>query len=271
MEKIRIAVFGAAGRMGRRIVALAAASDRFEVTGALESPGNPALNVDSGTLAGVAPNGVPVTDSLEAGCRRAQVAVDFTSPRGTIEHVRGLPAGVRGLVAGATGMTAAEVSEMRAALRPDVACVCSPNMSVGVNLMFSLVREAARVLKDSYDVEIVEWHHNQKKDAPSGTARRFGEIIAESQGTRYEDRVQHGREGICPRVPGQIGMHAVRAGEIVGEHSILFGGCGELVEFHHTALSRDAFAQGALVAARFASQAAPGWYSMEDVFNLRKG
>lgn len=267
-SKVKVVVCGAAGRMGRMIISLATENDNLTVVGALEHKGNALVGTDSGLLACNASSGVLITDDLELACRDADVVIDFTSVDATLEHARTLPAGVKAFVVGTTGLQLEQIAELKKSLAGRV-CVFSPNMSIGVNLLFSLVRKAAAALKEKYDVEIVERHHNKKKDAPSGTAVKFGQVVAEAQGLgSYEERAVHGREGMCPHKKNDIGMHAVRAGDIIGEHSVIFAGCSEVIEFKHLALSREAFANGAIAAAIFGAGVEPGWYSMEDVFSI---
>lgn len=265
---VKIVVCGAAGRMGRRIISLATENEKLTVVGALEHKGNALIGTDSGLLACNETNGVLITDDFDLACKDADAVIDFTSVEATLEHARTLPAGVKAFVVGTTGLKSDQIEELKKSLQGRV-CVFSPNMSIGVNLLFSLVRKAAAALRDKYDVEIVERHHNMKKDAPSGTAVKFGQVVADAQGLgTYEERAVHGREGMCPHRKNDIGMHAVRAGDIIGEHSVIFAGCAEVIEFKHLALSRDAFANGALAAAVFGAGVEPGWYSMEDVFAI---
>jgi 4-hydroxy-tetrahydrodipicolinate reductase len=251
---VKLVVNGAWGRMGKRIIACAADDPAVEVVGAVDLMEH---------------DGAPqVTTDLSSAIQGADVAVDFTSHIGvpaTIDLVS--KAGVA-LVVGTTGLTRDEQSSLEKAAQR-VPIVYAPNMSVGVNLLFKLVGEVAKTLGEGYDVEIVEAHHNQKKDAPSGTARKLAENIAHALGRDLTKDAVYGREGMTgERSPDQIGVHAIRAGDIVGEHTVLFAGPGERIELTHRAQSRDTFARGALRAAKWVAGKAPGLYSMRAVLGL---
>lgn len=261
---IRMVVTGIAGRMGTEIVRSIRATDgaRF-VAGTVRRHG-PAHEV-SGQL------GLPVDDSLEAALGRgADVAIDFTSPEATVEHVAiARTAGVP-LVIGTTGLSADQKKAIEEASR-EIPIVFAPNMSVGVNLLFRLAAEAARVLGEGYDVEIVEAHHRHKKDAPSGTALRLAEVVADSLGRDLAREACYGRHGVIGERPhGQIGIQTVRGGDVVGEHTLFFLGDGERVELTHKASSRGAFAEGAVRAALWVVGRAPGLYDMQDVLGFRQ-
>lgn len=263
--KVRIAVNGAAGRMGRRIVALSHADADLEVAAALDGPDCPHLKADAGELAGVGTIGVPVATELHD---TVDVVIDFSTPDGltSIAQVCG-ERGI-GLVAAATGLNAQqrEIVESAAQTAP---VVIAPNMSLAVNLTMKLAREAARVLKSApagVDVEIIERHHRFKEDAPSGTALKFGEIIAAEMGQTSHQHGREGRPGVRPR--DEIGYHALRTGDNVGEHTIVFGLIGETIDLTVRGQTRDSYAHGALMAAKFLATQGAGQYTMDDVLGL---
>jgi len=257
----KIAIAGAAGRMGRRIAALAIQDDRFRVVSAMEMPGHEAMGADVGVLSGVGPCGLTVGDGLQGD---PDVIVDFSTPEGTLQWLD--VAGERkiAMVIGTTGLTESQLAEVADAAG-QVAIVHAPNMSVGVNVMFKLVGQVAKALGDEYDIEIVETHHRFKTDAPSGTALGLARSICEATGKDAAEVLVHGRSGRCPRNRGEIGVHAVRVGDTVGEHSVHFGCLGETVTVSHSAHTRDTFARGALRAAEWATKQTPGLYTMQDV------
>ncbi|MFQ5732283.1 MAG: 4-hydroxy-tetrahydrodipicolinate reductase [Planctomycetaceae bacterium] len=262
---LRIAVNGAAGRMGRRIVALVHADAELRLAAALDSENCPELGRDAGELAGVGNVGVVVGTELPNG---VEVVIDFSTPEG----LTGIAAacGERGvpLVAAATGLTDEQRAIVTAAAHT-TAVVMAPNMSLAVNLMMKLTREAARVLKNAplgADVEIVERHHRFKEDAPSGTALKFGEIIAAEMGQTAHVHGRQGRPGRRPR--NEIGYHALRTGDNVGEHTIVFGLMGETIDLTVRGHTRDSYGYGALAAAKFAAAQKPGLYGMADVLGL---
>jgi 4-hydroxy-tetrahydrodipicolinate reductase len=263
--KTSIAINGAGGRMGQRLVALAREDAGLQVIAAVDAPGTPAIGRDAGEIAGVGPVGVPVTGELPLEPRPACV-IDFSAPAGTMAILpvcveRKIP-----LVVATTGHTAAQRAEIEEAAH-DTAILYSPNMSLVVNLLFKLVRQAAEALKDKgFDAEIIERHHRFKKDSPSGTAMHFAEIIRDVMGG---GKFVHGREGIVgERTADEIGVHAVRGGDNVGEHTIVFTTLGETLELVHKGHSRDSYARGALLAAKFLATKAAGRYSMADVLGL---
>lgn len=265
---MRICMAGARGRMGRRILEMAAAADDVEIGGAFDLPefaGTP-LRVGAENAA---PLEIELAADAEAALAGAGVLIDFTLAQAVVGNVRAAAGCGKAAVVGTTGLSEAEVDTLRALSR-EVPIVYAPNMSVGVNLLFKLTGEVARILGLDYNVEITEIHHNQKKDSPSGTARRLAECAAEALGLTYGEHVQHGREGLVGARPRpEIGMHALRGGDVVGEHTVHFVGQGERIELTHKAHNRDNFARGALLAARFAHAAKPGLYDMQDVLGLR--
>jgi 4-hydroxy-tetrahydrodipicolinate reductase len=263
---LRIGINGAAGRMGRRLVALINEADDMELAAALEREGHPDLGSDAGEVAGVGPLNVTLTSALDA---KPDVLIDFTVADSTLfERARACAEAGVAMVVGTTGMTDEQVEELREATA-GIACVFAPNMSVGVNVLAKLVRAAAQALGDDFDIEIIEAHHRFKKDAPSGTALKLAKAAAEGVERDLNEVGVYGRQGMVgERTQKEIGIHAVRAGDIVGEHTVLFGALGERIELKHSAQSRDTFVRGALRAARFVVGKAPGLYSMEDVLGL---
>jgi 4-hydroxy-tetrahydrodipicolinate reductase len=264
----RIAITGAAGRMGRTLVAASQDFDGVCVTGAVEAPGNPCLGQDAGVLAGVGAIGVVVGDSLHAISGEFDVLIDFTLADASTENVRICREAGKRAVIGTTGFSAVQ----RARVAEDavhIPIMLAPNMSVGVNLCFKLLEMAAGVLGDEFDVEIIEAHHRHKVDAPSGTAVRMGEVVAAALGRDLNECAVYGRQGHTgARERRTIGFETVRAGDIVGEHTVMFAGTGERVEITHRASSRVNFAHGALRAARWIMDQGPGLYDMQDVLGL---
>ena len=248
MKAVRIAVAGAGGKMGRRILALAAGDPEFQIAGALERPEAVGMGEDVGSLIGQGPLGIKVTSRPEEALRPADVLVDFTHAGAVEEHLCSALGLGKGMVIGTTGLSEETLQALRKA-SAQIPILQSPNMSPGVNLLFGLVARAAEVLKKDYHVEISEVHHKMKKDSPSGTALELARQIAEVRG---ED-------------PKSIAIHALREGEVVGEHTVSFSGPGETVEFCHRATSRDAFARGALRAAKFIASQKRGFYNMRDI------
>ncbi len=262
---VNLAVNGALGRMGRRILTLAAQSDQFKIVGAFEYPKHPDLGRALGDLLGLATLKLALEALTEKNLKKADVLIDFSGPEGADECIRIASKTGKGLVIGSTGLGVQTEKKIRVASSL-IPILDSPNMSLGANFLFELAREAAAKLKDGYDIEIIEAHHRLKKDAPSGTAKKIAEVIAKEKGWNLEKASRYGRKGLTgERTRDEIGIHVVRAGDIVGEHTVIFGGPGETIELKHTALSRDAFARGALVAALFVSTKSKGRFSMENI------
>ena len=268
MAKLKIAVAGSGGRMGRALLEAVLGGGDAALGAALEVPGSPYLGKDAGELVGAAGQ-VKVGADPEKDLAGCDVLIDFTRPEGTLMHVKACrKLGVK-MVIGTTGFDEAQKQTIADAAR-DIAIVMAPNMSIGTNLVFKLADMAARVLKDGYDVEIIEAHHRHKIDAPSGTALHIGNIIAEAQGKRLSDCAVHGREGVTGERKAQtIGFSAVRGGDIVGEHTVMFAGAGERVEIIVRSNSRATYAQGALRAATFLGTKKQGLFDMQDVLGLR--
>ncbi len=270
MAPVSFVVTGAAGRMGSRILALAHEAGDLRVIGALERPGHPALGHDAHAHVGLPPAGVPIATSLgDAAWRTADVVIDFSSPEGTFATLAAAAGRPRGWVIGTTGLEGAQKAEV-ARLAGPVPAVVASNMSAGVTLLLAVVEDLAQRLAD-FDVEITEAHHRHKKDAPSGTALSLGEAVARGRGVRLGDAgvfTRHGQTGERPA--GAIGFQAIRAGDIVGEHTVMLAGPGERIEVIHRAHSRDTFAAGALRAARWVAEPgrAAGLYDMRQVLGL---
>jgi len=266
---IKVIVTGAAGRMGGRIATLVHGDDRMELAGAVEQKGHPLIGTDIGAFLGLGKTGVVLEGSLGACIGRGDVVIDFSSHTASLDHL-GMAAGHgKAIVIGSTGFTPDEMEQV-AGFSKEVRCVLAPNMSVGVNVMFRVLKDVAAILGDGYDVEIVETHHNQKKDAPSGTAVKMAQIVAQALDRDIEKVGVYGRRGMVGARPqAEIGVHTVRAGDIVGEHTVLFGGMGERLEFTHRAHSRDNFARGAIRAAVWLVDQGNGLYDMQDVLGLK--
>ena len=268
VNPIELVVAGAAGRMGMRIVALARESSDLRVGAALEAPGHPALGGDAGELAGGSRLGVALGDEGAAAITRQRVLVEFSVPAASLEHLRLVAAAGARAVIGTTGFSSVQREEI-AALAKRAPIMIAPNMSVAVTLAFKLLPIMARALGDDYDVEITEIHHRFKKDAPSGTAVRMAEVVAEALGRDLAKTGVYGREGLPgERTRQEIGVMSLRSGDVVGEHTVSFGTLGERLELTHRAHSRDTFARGALRAARWIAGQPPGLYSMADVLGL---
>ena len=264
----RVAVAGASGRMGRMLIEAIRDSDSLVLAGALDVPSSPGIGSDATAFLGHA-SGVPITADLETGLKNADVLIDFTRPEGTLAHAAiCAELGVQ-MVIGTTGFTDAQKAELDAAARR-VAMVFAPNMSVGVNVTLKLLQMAAQALDAGYDIEIIEAHHKHKVDAPSGTALKMGEVIAQAQGTLLADRAVYERYGHTgERKSGSIGFATVRGGDIVGDHTVLFAGTGERVEITHKSSSRAGYAQGSLRAVRYLAGQRAGMFDMFDVLNLK--
>ncbi len=265
---IAVALAGAAGRMGSRVLSLLARDDRFRLVGALERAGHPALGSDAGIAAGVGEMGVRLTSSLSEAFAEAEGIIDFSSPEATIESARYAARNGKPMVIGTTGLDNDQTRELER-LAEAFPCVFAPNMSVGVNVMFEIARRLAELLGDDYDVEIVEMHHRHKVDAPSGTALRLAQVVAEALSRDLNRVGRFERYGaIGHRLAGEIGVQALRGGDVVGEHTLYFLGSGERVELAHRAMSRDNFARGAIRALEWVVGKEPGLYSMRDVLGI---
>ena len=255
----RVAIIGAAGRMGRELCRAAIETPGIELAGGTVEPGAPELGSDLGELCWSGKLGVSATEDPPDS---AEVLIEFTTPQATVVHLSyGTPH-----VIGTTGLSEDQVSKVEKAAQT-VPIVLAPNMSVGVNLLRDVVREISARLGETYDIEVVEAHHRNKKDAPSGTALFLARAAAEGRNRNLDEIAVYGREGFSPRREGEIGIHALRGGAVVGEHKLIFYSGGEEIEITHRALSRRTFADGALRAAKFLAGAKPGLYSMRDVLD----
>jgi 4-hydroxy-tetrahydrodipicolinate reductase len=258
---VKVIACGACGRMGRKIVDILSQDEETELVGAIEAKGHKSLGTQ------LTPK-VKVTDNLEKIIDRAEVVIDFTNPQASLENLEIASKFKKAMVIGTTGHTEEE-KKLVAEKAKTIPLLMAPNMSLGVNLLFRLVDSVARSLK-GYDVEIVEAHHNRKKDAPSGTAAKLGETIAQVLNLNLKEAGVYGRKGMVgPRKPQEIGVHAVRAGDIVGEHTVIFAGTGERLELVHRAHSRDCFARGAVEATKWIVRQPPGFYDMQDFLGLK--
>lgn len=265
---IRLAVAGASGRMGRMLIEAIGQAEDAILVAALDQPGSPYIGKDAGELV-AAPCGVTITADVETALKAADCLIDFTRPEGTLRHLEICQRLGVHMVIGTTGFDAAGKEAIRAAAE-HVGVVFAPNMAIGVNAVFRLLEVAARILNEGYDVEVIEAHHRHKVDAPSGTALRMGEVVAEALGRSLEECAVYGREGHTGERPAsQIGFATVRGGDIVGDHTVLFAGTGERIEITHKSASRMPYAQGSLRAARFLRDKRQGLFDMQAVLGLK--
>jgi 4-hydroxy-tetrahydrodipicolinate reductase len=265
---IKVTICGAAGRMGTSNLDVFSNSPDVQIVGAIEAAGSSYLDEDAGTVAGLGSIGVPIVDELQKVMEETNVVIDFTNPRSTLEHVRVAKEFGKAVVIGTTGLSEEDLDLIREYTKV-IPIVLSPNMSLGINALFHLVRQAAALLGEDFDVEIFEIHHKLKKDSPSGTALQFGRIIAETRDRTLNEVAVYGREGfVGERKKGEIGIMALRMADIVGDHSIIFGGMGERVEFTHRSSSRKNYSYGALRAVKFVSGKNKGFYTMADVLGI---
>ena len=269
---IKVIVIGAGGRMGRMLVTGIASDKDLELVGAIEASGVPFIGKDAGELAGIANLGVPITDDsiLPELFKKADVAINFITPKeAVLKHLQIAVESKKPMVIGTTGFTAEEMKTIKE-LTAKIPCVMAPNMSVGINVMLKAIRDMAKVLGDDYDVEVIETHHHFKKDSPSGTADRIARVLAEALDRDLDEVGIYGRKGIIgERTVKEIGVHAVRAGDIVGDHIVLFGGIGERIEVIHRAQSREPYVKGALRAAKWVVNASNGLHDISEVLGLQ--
>ena len=259
---------GAAGRMGKRLVSLVQESSTLQLAGAVENPGHPAQGHDAGEESGSGRAGVVIQNTLGDILQHAEVIIDFTAPQATLLNLQLAAKQNKAMVIGTTGFEPSELQQLKE-LAGNIPCVLAPNMSVGVNVLLSMVGKVARALGEDYNIEVIDAHHNQKKDAPSGTALKIAEALAEGMEWDLSEVGMYERHGIIgERKIKEIGIQTVRAGDIIGDHTILFGGPGERIEITHRAHTRDVFALGALRAAEWVVKQPPGLYSMADVLGL---
>ena len=268
MAKTRIGIVGASGRMGRMLIEATLKDEQLVLGAVFDISGSAHVGKTAGDLVGM-PCAVPVTDDLAAGLKNIDCLIDFTRPQGTLAHLELCRQAGVAIVIGTTGFEAEGKAAIAAAAQ-EIPVVFAPNMAVGVNLVFKLLDTAARILNQGYDIEIVEAHHRLKIDAPSGTALRMGEVVADALGRDLEACAVYGREGVTgERDPSTIGFATVRGGDIVGDHTVMFCGLGERVEVTHKASSRMPYALGSLRAARFVAGRRNGLFDMQDVLGLR--
>ncbi|MBT3515853.1 MAG: 4-hydroxy-tetrahydrodipicolinate reductase [Nitrospina sp.] len=265
---IKIVVIGAGGRMGKTIVACAEDTDGVSITGGTEYSGHSAIGSDLGVLAGIGKKNIFIVENIKDALRDCDVIIDFTTPESSIKTLKAAVSYEKSIVIGTTGFSS-EQKKIISQAAEKIRCVFAPNMSIGINVLFKIVEDVSKVLGDAYDIEIVEAHHKFKKDAPSGTAVRLSEIIADSLDRDINQVGVYGRQGIAERTSKEIGVHTVRAGDIVGEHKVLYGGMGETIELFHRAQSRETFARGSLRAAKWVVNQPLGLYDMQDVLGLR--
>ena len=264
----KVAVAGASGRMGHMLIEAIASADDCSLTGALDMPSSPAIGTDAGAAMGKASD-VLVTNDLKAGLQQSQFLIDFTRPEGTLLHAQACADMGVHMVIGTTGFSDAQ-KELIAQAAERIAVVMAPNMSVGVNVTLKLLAMAAQAMATGYDIEIIEAHHRHKVDAPSGTALKMGEVVAQALGRDLKDCAVYAREGHTgERDPSSIGFATIRGGDIVGDHTVLFAGTGERIEITHKSSSRATYAQGSMRAAWFLAAQRHGLYDMFDVLNLR--
>ncbi|MHC4643685.1 MAG: 4-hydroxy-tetrahydrodipicolinate reductase [Planctomycetota bacterium] len=263
--KPKLIVCGAAGRMGKRIISLAVEADEFDVIAVIENQDHPDIGKDAGIVAGMQPINIELGSTYPDG---SDVVIDFSQPAAADKTIDYCTESGVALVLGTTGLSDEQREKIKAASEK-IPVIYGTNMSVGMNILFSLVGKVAAMLGDDYDIEIIEQHHRFKKDAPSGSALTLAENICKATGRGFPDSLVHGRDGKeALRQEGSIGMHAVRAGDIAGVHSVIFGTLGEKVTLNHTAHSRDTFARGALRAAKWLIGKKPALYSMADVLGI---
>ena len=254
--------------MGKTIAACIEDTEGVSLNGGTENAGHPAIGRDLGELAGVGKNEIFIAENIETTLADCDVIIDFTTPESSIKALDAALRFEKSIVIGTTGFSA-EQKKIISQAAEKIRCVFAPNMSVGVNVLFKIAEDVSKTLGDAYDVEIVEAHHKFKKDAPSGTAVRLSEIIADSLDRDINKVGVYGRKGMAERRPKEIGIHTVRAGDIVGEHRVLYGGMGETIELFHRAQSRETFARGSIRAAKWLVSQLPGLYDMQDVLGLR--
>jgi 4-hydroxy-tetrahydrodipicolinate reductase len=266
---VRAAVAGVAGRMGSRIAQLVRETDGLELVGGFERPDHPQIGRDLGEVIGVGRLGMSVAAGIQEILERVEVVIDFTSAAASLQHLEHAGAAGKAMVIGSTGFTPEQL-QRATGIAARIPCVLAPNMSMGVNVLFKVVADVARLLGDDFDVEILEAHHRFKKDAPSGTALKLGQVLAEALGRDLDEVGVYARHGMTgERERRQIGFQTIRAGDIVGEHTVFFANLGERIEITHRAHSRDNFARGALRAASWVVQQPPGLYDMQHVLGIK--
>lgn len=266
----RIGVAGAAGKMGSRITALSREYEGLRLAGAFERKGHKDIGRDIGTIAGAGESGIRLSDDINEIINGVDLIIDFTSVESTKENLRAASSAGKAMVIGTTGFSKDDMKELGPLVK-GIPCVMASNMSMGVNLLLKVLQDITGVLGDDYDIEIVEAHHRLKKDAPSGTALKMAQVLADAAGRNLEEVAVYARKGLIgERRKKEIGIQTLRAGDIVGEHTVIFGGLGERIEITHKASSRDTFARGALRAALWLAGKPAGLYDMQDVLGLKQ-
>lgn len=266
---IEAIVAGAGGRMGKRIIQIISETDGITIAGGTEQKESDFIGKDLGTVAGTGENNIIISDSLERIIHDGNVIIDFTMPEATMENLKAAEKNKKDMVIGTTGLSKEQLDEIKKSSK-NIRIVQAPNMSVGINVLFKLVKEAAEVLGDGYDIEITEAHHRFKKDAPSGTAVKIAEILAQATNRDLNKVGVYGRKGLIgERTDQEIGIHVIRGGDITGDHTVTFCGMGERVQLSHMAHNRDNFARGAIRAALWLSNKDQGLYDMMDVLGLK--
>jgi 4-hydroxy-tetrahydrodipicolinate reductase len=264
----RVVVCGGCGKMASLAATYIFEAPKLQLVGIVEAPVHPACGKDWGEALGKKKSNIIVEDNLEKVIEKCEVVVDFTNPEASLAHLAVCVAYKKAMVIGTTGFSDSQIKKIENASN-DLPIVLSPNMALGVNLLFELVKKVSSILDEQYDIEIIETHHRYKKDAPSGTAQKIAEIIAQERNINLAEKAVYGRFGkVTERKPGEIGIHAVRAGNINGEHTIIFNSTGERLELTHKAYGREAFAQGTLQAIHFILNQQKGLFSMNEVLNL---
>jgi 4-hydroxy-tetrahydrodipicolinate reductase len=265
---VKTIITGAAGRMGMRLVALTHETEGLSLAGAVEMNGHLALGKDAGDVAQIGTTGILLSDDLLTCLAASDVVIDFTGPASCLANLEQVVKTSKAMVIGTTGFSSPELTQLKT-FAAKIPCVFSPNMSIGINVLVNTIGKIAKALGETYNIEVIEAHHNKKKDAPSGTALKLAEVLAEGMEWDLQEVGVYARHGITgERKIREIGMQTIRAGDIVGDHTILFGGPGERIEITHRAHTRDTFARGALRAAEWVVHQPPGLYSMSHVLGL---
>ncbi len=266
---IKAIVAGAGGRMGKRIAQIISETEGICIAGGTEIKGSALVGKDLGHVIGTGNNNINISDSLEKIINNGDVIIDFTAPEATMENLKAAVSNKKDMVIGTTGLSKEQLNEIKDASK-NIRIVQAPNMSVGINVLFKLIKEAAEALGEGYDIEITEAHHRFKKDAPSGTAVKIADILARATNRDINKVAVYGRKGMTGgRTDEEIGIHVIRGGDIAGDHSVTFCGMGERIQLSHVAHNRDNFARGAIKAALWLSDKKPGLYDMMDVLGLK--
>ncbi len=265
---IKVIVCGGCGKMGSKVAQLIYKNKDMELVGIIESPSHPGIGKDWGTTVGLGKTGITIKDNLEEIIQNTDQIVEFTNPKVSLQHLEIVSKYKKAMIMGTTGFSSEEIEKIKK-LAQGIPFLLSPNMSLGVNLLFKLAAEVATALGDDYDIEIIEAHHRFKKDAPSGTAKKLAQEIARAKNINLGEVAIYGREGmIGERKRGEIGIHSIRSGDITGEHTVMFTTLGERLELTHKAHSRDTFAYGTIQAIKFLKDKPTGFYEMKDVLNI---